>query len=187
MDIARAARILGVEAGASRVELERAYRRRASESHPDRFAGESAERVAAASAEFQSVGEAFATLSAAPVPLPLAPVLPLFSRTFVIAWMAVLALGVVLAITGGPTPFGTVENIVRTMLIAGGLVGYVVRGHRAFFAIALVALAATALFTLTHATFGALLALLVIEPSAIALLIAGRRVERRVERQRERS
>ena len=182
MDITEAARILGVRADATRAELERAYRKRASESHPDRFAGESAERVAAASAEFLSVGQAFATLTAAAVPLRLAPVLPLLPRAVVIAWMAVLALGVALAITGGPTPFGPVENIVRTALVVVGLVGYVLTGRRPFFVIAIVALVATALFTLTHASFGALLALLVIQPSAIALLIAGRRVENQRER-----
>ena len=177
MDIPEAARVLGVATDASRAELERAYRRRASESHPDRFAGESAERVAAASTEFLRVGEAFATLTAAPVPLRLAPVQPLLPRGVVIAWMAVLALGVALSITGGPTPFGAVENLVRTGVVVVGLIGYVVAGRRAFFLTAIVALAATALFTLTHATFGALLALLVVEPAAIALLIAGRRVE----------
>lgn len=177
MDTTEAARVLGVATDASRVELERAYRRRASESHPDRFAGESSERVSAASDEFTRVGEAFAVLSAASVPLGLARPPVLWSRTVVIAWMAVLALGVALAISGGPTPFGVVENVVRTALAAVGLVGYVASGRRAFFVIALVALVATALFTLTHATFGALLALLVVEPAAIALLIAGRRVE----------
>lgn len=178
MDITEAARILGVAASAPRSEVERAYRRRAAESHPDRFAGESAERVARASTEFMSVGEAFAVLSARSVTSAYVPTVVPFSRGYVYAWLAVLGVGIALSFSGGPAPFGAVENIVRTAVVAAGLVGYVLTGRRPYFFIALVALAATALFTLTHASFGALLALLVVEPAAIALLIAGRRRER---------
>jgi len=178
VDLTEAARVLGVAASAPRSDVERAYRRRAAETHPDRFAGESAERVAAASTEFLLVGEAFAVLTAPRVTSAYVPTVVPFARGFLYAWLAVLAVGIALSFSGGPSPFGAVENLVRTALVAVGLVGYALTGRRPYSVLALVALIATALFTVTHASFGALLALLVVEPAAIALLIAGRRRER---------
>ena len=63
MTPAEASRILGCVEGAPRSDVDRAYRLRARESHPDRFVGQSQERIDAAAAEFARIGQAYAVLS----------------------------------------------------------------------------------------------------------------------------
>lgn len=63
MTPAEAAAILRVPTGASAEQVERAYRARARESHPDRFAGASERVVAAAEAQFVLVGQARSVLA----------------------------------------------------------------------------------------------------------------------------
>jgi ABC-type uncharacterized transport system permease subunit len=184
MTPAEAARILGVAPDASKLDVERAYRVRARESHPDRRGGANAEAIAAATAEFARVGEAFAVLSAPRVVMTLASVPP-FSRPVIAGWFAVLALATALLVTGGAAPFGTLELIARVGVLVSCAVGYSVTGRSGFFVIGVAAFVVTAAFTAVAASFGSLLALFVVVPAVIALAVTGRR--RAALRQRERS
>ena len=174
-----AAALLRCTVSSSRADIERAYRTRARETHPDRFAGQSTESIARAAAEFSRVADAYAVLIAAPVvsqsdrPAVVAP--PPYPRAYVLGWTAVLALGIFLSVTGDARLLGDIELYIRLAALVVGLVGYAFTGRRAFRVLAIIALAVTVAFTLAAAGFGTLLALLVIGPSALALLLAGRR------------
>jgi len=182
MTPAEASRILGCVEGAPRTEVDRAYRLRARESHPDRFVGQSQERIDAAAADFARIGQAYAVLSTTSAvtlqPLAAQP----YPRAVVIGWSAVLALGCYLSFTGDARLFGDIEFALRLAALAVGLVGYAFTGRRVFFVVSAIALAITIVSTLAAASFGSLLALFVLAPSALALLSAGRRAASAVAR-----
>ena len=166
-----AASVLGIAPWATRDEVEAAYARRARESHPDRFAGESAERVAAASREFIAVTDARAILlrnqRVVGPPTPRRPP----TRAALRVWTALLLPGVLLELTGGGLPF-------PALLIVFPLVGLVAwlaatGSHRAFVLTALTFIA-LAILTVTQPNLGALLALLALQVPTMAVLILRR-------------
>ena len=179
MTRAEAAALLGCTVDASRADIERAYRTRARETHPDRFVGQTSESIARAAAEFSRVADAYAILIAAPGvspgERPAAVAQPPLPRAYVLGWSAVLALGIFLSVTGDARLLGDIELYARLAALAVGLVGYAFTGRRAYRIVAIIALGVTIAFTLAAAGFGTLLALLVVAPSALALLLAGRR------------
>jgi len=167
-----AARVLGIAPWATRDEVEAAYARRARESHPDRFAGESAERLAAASSEFIRVVDARAVLLAnqrvVGPPTPRRPP----TRTTLRVWTALLLPGVLLELSGGGLPFPAV-------LVVFPLVGFAawlaVTGSHSAFVLTALTFIALAILTVTQPNLGGLLALGALQVPTMALLILRRR------------
>jgi|GEM_PF-831634 len=189
-----AAAILDVSVDAEKPELEKAYRSVARTTHPDRFVGADAATTARASAKFARATQAYAILierasfraadaassragsrtfaygsTAATV-----RAIPM-SRTVMIGWIAVLALAVVLAITGGAAPLGVGEVSLRMALIVFLLISFARTGRRVFFVGFAPLAVLTAVFTFFAASFWSLVALMIFLAPVIALASAGRR------------
>lgn len=185
MSVELAASILGVPVTVTQAELEVAYRRRARESHPDRFADASAERRARATAEFAAVADAFAVLSARPAVPPGRTAAPVYSQPVrpietpvVIVWCVLLAVGFALTLVGGPAPFGEVERAVRGLVEALAVAIFAFTSRRALLIIGVVLLAVMVVLTLIGPSFGSLIALLATLPASLALIVAGQRRQR---------
>ena len=186
MGVELAASILGVPVSVSRADLEVAYRRRARESHPDRFVDASAKRQAQANAEFAAVAEAFAVLSARPevpvgrsaAPVYAQPQRPI-ERPIVIVWCVLLAVGFALTLIGGPAPLGDFERLVRGFAEAAALVAFAFTSRKPFLVVGVALLAVIIVLTFVGPTFGSLIALLATLPASLALVAVGQRREPR--------
>jgi len=166
-----AARVLGISPWATAPEVEAAYARRARESHPDRFAGESAERLAAASSEFIQVVDARAILLAnqrvVGPPTPRRPP----TRAALRVWTALLLPGALLELTGAGLPFPALLITIPLVGLAAWLAA--TGSHRAFVLTALT-FVALAILTVTQPNIGGLLALGALQVPTMAILILRR-------------
>ncbi|MBU1586690.1 MAG: J domain-containing protein [Actinobacteria bacterium] len=171
MTLDEAARILGVEVGASPERVQRAFRVAARSSHPD---------AGGADARFIELTAARDALLAAPpvVVIRTAPAArwswPLFWT-----WTALLALAIFLSTYLAPLPFTIVEPLVRFPLLALGLVGYALTGRTPLLVVGLVALGATAVLGVLFATIGVLVGLLLLVAVVFGLVTLGQGVARR--------
>ena len=163
-----AARILGVEVGAGRDAVLRAYRVRARSSHPDAGGvGDSFVRLTAAR-------DALLALPvAAPVTVPRPAPAARRSWPLFAAWTGLLLLAIFLCAYLAPLPFTVAEPLARFPLLVGGLLGYALTGRRPFLVLGLVALAATALVGILFTTLGALVGLLLMVGAVFGLVTMG--------------
>lgn len=161
----RAAELLGVPFDATPADIERAFVRRARETHPDAGGSASAFRE---------------TIEARDVLLRLMPATML--RTdgpqrqgplLLAAWVAILLIAAFLSIYGVAHPFGLVEPLVRWAVLIGAALAYGVTGRRVWLVIAVIAIAATVVLTITNVSFGGLIAPLLISPAMLGLSLSG--------------
>jgi hypothetical protein len=188
-----AAAILGIGIDADKTELEKAYRLLARATHPDRFVGADATATAEAASKFAQATQAHAILSdriavranggahirshsrAGTVTVAATTESIPMSGSVMAGWIAVLALAVVLSVTGGAAPLGPLEVSIRMALVVYFAISFALTGKRFFF-VGLTALAAiTALLTFFSASFWSLVALMTFLAPVIALALAGRR------------
>jgi hypothetical protein len=165
-----AARLLGVEPGASAAEVERAYRRKAHAVHPDAAGGPDDAFISLTRARD-------ILLAVPPLPAPVAPSRP--SRALFVTWIVVLLLAIFVSASMAPQPFTIAEPIARYTVLVAAFAGYALTGRRLFLVVALVALAATALIAVTFTTFGTLVGLLMMVAPVYGLLLMGQRTGRR--------
>lgn len=178
MTVDEAARILGVEPGASADEVQRAYRLRARSSHPD--GGGADERFI----ELVTARDALLAApqrASSPVEVPLPPRRPIarWSWPLFWTWTALLALAIFLCAYLAPLPFTVAEPVVRFPLLAAGLLGYALTGRRGLLILGLVALGATAALGLVFTTIGILIGLLLMVPAVFGLVTLGQGTARR--------
>jgi len=176
MTPAEAAAILGVAPDASEHELERAYRARARELHPDRLAGASADRLADASHRFALLGEAHDVLRREiPVVATIEPEGPPRSpRWLIIGWLAVLAVAGVISYFGGALPYSTGDVVLRLLPLAASATAFALTGQRVYYAVTVALLAASVLVTLALASFGSLIAFGLLVVPVVGLIVIGR-------------
>jgi hypothetical protein len=183
MSPAEAATVLGVAVGCTPAEVVAAFKRRARQTHPDRFAGASAEELASAAAEFTRITAARDVLLAAPRidPTPLdwtARVSrPLRRhRTAVIAWTAVMLLAIFISTFDAALPLSAADPIIRFGLLAVASVGFALTGRRILLTLTIVAMIATAVVTVVFTSFGSLLGLFLLVVPVAALVTIGWRL-----------
>ncbi|MGL4340614.1 MAG: DnaJ domain-containing protein [Rhodoglobus sp.] len=191
----QAANILGVSMDASLADIERAYRRRARATHPDRFVSASAQRSRQASGDFMSAAKARTVLtaravltsqragSAIPTELPNAPLenVPLRPRSprLLVTWAALALLAIFVSVYGGAVPWTPVEPVLRYTTMFFALIIFAVTGKTVWLVIAVSVIAATAVITVVATTFGALLGLLLLVAPVFGLIMIGRDVAAR--------
>lgn len=161
----RAAAILGIAVDAQPDEVERAFVRRARETHPD--AGGSA-------TAFREAVEARDTLLQYPFGQQLRTDGPQRQGPLLLAaWVAILLIAAFLSIYGVDHPFGLVEPFVRWAVLIGAALAYGLTGNRGWLVLAVVAIVATVVLTVLNASFGGLIALLLISPAMLGLALSG--------------
>ena len=161
----RAAQILGVKVDATHEEVERAFLRKARETHPD--AGGSA-------TAFREATEARDTmLRVVPYPLVDRSGPQRQGPLLLASWVAILLIAAFLSIYGVEHPFGWLEPIVRWAVLIGAALAWGVTGRRGWLVLAIVAIAATAVMTIVFTSFGGLIALLLISPAMLGLGVSG--------------
>jgi len=169
-----AARILGVEPGASREAVQRAYRLRARSSHPD--AGGAAETFSLLT-EARDALLAVIPVAPASQPPSAAPPRPApaarWSWPLFATWTGLLAVGIFLCAYLAPLPFTVIEPLVRFPLLVVGLLGYALTGRTGFLVLGLIALAATALIGVVFTTLGVLVGLLLLVAVVFGLVTMG--------------
>jgi len=209
-----AAAILGIGIDADKTELEKAYRVLARETHPDRFVGADATATAQAASKFARATQAHAILSdriavrangatnlrsqsrtgtgagtetgRVTVAGAATELIPM-SRSVMAGWISVLALAVVLSVTGGAAPLGPLEVAIRMAVTVYFAISFALNGKRFFFVGLTVLAALTALLTFFAASFWSLVALMIFLVPVIALAGAGRRRAALVESWQARS
>ncbi|MCU1542371.1 MAG: hypothetical protein JWM50_236 [Microbacteriaceae bacterium] len=175
-----AAAILDVGLDATTSDVERAYRRLARAVHPDRLAGASRERVAAAGAEFARVTLARDVMARQvgqrPVATSYATEQPRrTSRWIVLGWLAVLFVAGVISFYGGAFPYWAGDILLRLIPLAAVATAFALSGRRAFYTATIALLAVSVLVTLLFATFGSLVALALLLVPVIGLVVQGRK------------
>lgn len=186
----RAAQILQVGVGAPPAEIEKAFARRARQTHPDLFAGESDAERAARAAAFADltlardtlVRRAAAIRAAAEaaggfVVREVGPPPP--GRWLLGAWIGLLVLSAFLSIYGAPHPFTVAEPLARWVVLSAALVGFGLTGRRPLLVLAVVAIIATVVLTVVFTSLGGLLGLLGLLVPVLGLVQAGLALERR--------
>jgi DnaJ domain len=186
-----AAALLGVGLDASAADIESAYRRRSRSTHPDRFVGASKTRSQQAAREFIGVAEARTVMMARretaavgetvfdepAMQFPVETSLPRpRSRLLLVTWAAVALVAIFISIYGGAPPWSLWEPALRYGLVFVALIAFAVTGRTPWLVIALVALAATAIITVTATTLGALLGLFLMVAPVYGLVTIGRDV-----------
>lgn len=177
-----AAQTLGIDPGASRQQIDRAYRRVAREWHPDRHSDAPMREQVKAQAEFVRAGEARAVmlaLTAEPVGVadaaasgPRRP--PKTSWPLLATWVVVLFLAIAVSTVGSSLPLTIWEPVVRFGLMTIAAVGFALTGSRVFLVLLGISIAATAVITIVFTTFGSLLGMLLLAAPLYGLYIAGR-------------
>lgn len=189
MDPDAAAALLGVPADAAPVDVERAWRRRSRDSHPDRFSD--ATQKAEAAEEFIRMTRARDILLARRMPTSAAVdaespeewVIVHRPRWRLIAlWAALALVGIFVATFGEPLPFTVADPILRYGLLVAGLVAYAATGRTPFLVLIVIAVAATALHAVLFTTFGTLLGMFLLGAPVIALVTIGHQVATRGQR-----
>jgi len=177
-----AAQTLGVELGASRQQIERAYRRLARQWHPDRHSDAAMREQAKAQAEFVRAGEArnvLLALLAAPDSVADAaasgPRRPQkTSWPLVVTWVVVMLLAIAVSTVGAALPLTIWEPVVRFGLMVVASVGFALTGSRVLLVLLIISIAATAVMTIVFTTFGSLLGMLLLAAPLYGLYAAGR-------------
>jgi DnaJ domain len=179
VDSATAASLLGVPLDASRADIERAFRRRARQEHPD-VAGETTEFAAvtqardvllraqarqAPSAEPQ--GARHRVASAPRRGFELHPVA-------LASLSGLLILGCVVEGIASTSPYAPIEPVLRSLFLVGSVVGYAVTRRRVFGVASAIAIVLTAAATIAWISFGALLGGAIMVPAVVLLMLHGR-------------
>jgi hypothetical protein len=187
MTVTEAAELLGVRDGATREEIEDAFLRLARLSHPDRFAGATADESAAAAAEFIRISDARDLLlraaaeraaRAARVTAPLVydvdprPVRRPPGRSTVI-WTSLLIVVSGLCFLGGSLPLSPWNLVLLVPLDCFAIV-YARTGRRGALVGTLLFAAFNAVVAVALASFGSLVALELLLAPVIALVVIGR-------------
>ena len=170
MTLDEAAAVLGIAPGASRAEIDAAFRRAARASHPD-LVGESG--------AFLRATEARDLLVLTPPPVVTEPVVRreiALSKPLFITWIALLVFAIAVSVGGSDIPLTPLDPILRFGALAIGSVGYALTGRRGFLVLSLIAIAATAVVTLLFTTFGALVGMLLLAAPLYGLLITRARL-----------
>ena len=168
-----AARILGVEVGASREAVQRAYRLRARSSHPDAGGAAESFRLFTEARDALLDASSGPPASVPPAARPSPPRVTRWSWPLFATWTALLAVAIFLCAYLAPLPFTALEPLVRFPLLAVGLLGYALTGRTALLVLALVALAATAVIGVLFTTLGVLVGLLLLVPVVFGLVTMG--------------
>ncbi len=173
-----AAAILGVAAGASRKQVEQAYRRLARESHPDRMAGAALRDQALAQAKFVKATEArtvlFRGLALAEAEEAVPRLPPKHNWPLLAAWVAVFAVATTVSVVGSSLPLTVWEPTVRFGLMGVSAVTFALTGARIWLVLLCAAIAATAVTTIAFTTFGALLGMFLLAAPLYGFFAAGR-------------
>lgn len=170
-----AARLLGVDAGASADQVKVAFRAKARTAHPDAAGG--------ASDAFIRLTQARDILLLAPPPptityVPAAAVPRRWSWRLFATWVGLLVLGLAVNVSGSDLHLTIAEPIVRSLLVVGGFVGYALTARRLWLVLGLIGIGATAIVALLFTTLGALVGLLLMFAPMYGLLLMGQTAAR---------
>ncbi len=173
-----AAAVLGVAAGASRKQIDLAYRRLARESHPDRMAGAALREQALAQALFVRATEArtvlFRGLALLEAEASVSRLPPKHNWPLLAAWVAVFIVATTVSVVGSTLPLSVWEPVFRFGLMGVSAVAFALTGARVWLVLLGVAIAATAVITIAFTTFGALLGMFLLAAPLYGLFAAGR-------------
>ena len=173
-----AAAELGVPVGASRQQIERAYRRLARASHPQPRARAAMREQALAQARFVRATEArnvlLVALTATDAAASATRLPPKHNWLLLGTWVALMLLAIAVSVVGSPLPLTIWEPTLRFSLMVVSAVGFALSGARVWLVLLGVAIAATALTTIVFTTFGALLGMLLLAAPLYGLFVAGR-------------
>lgn len=173
-----AAAVLGVAVGASRQQVERAFRRIARESHPDRLSGVALRERALAEARFVEATKArnvLLAVIATPRAAASGPRRPLKHNWVLIGtWVALMLLAIAVSVVGSSLPLTVWEPALRFGLMLVSAVGFALTGARLWLILVAVSIAATAITTIGFTTFGSLLGMLLLAAPLYGLYVEGR-------------
>ena len=175
MTLEDAAAALRISVDATESEIQRAFKLRARDSHPDLVGGFSPERGARSAEDFIRITAARDTLlkarrlsTAAAQAAPESTARPRHRRISwqaMAAWLSVVIVAAFVSIGGAELPF-TVLTV--------GLVGFALTGKQVYFVLIALAIVVTAVLAIIFTTLGALLGMFILSAPVIGLVLAGR-------------
>ncbi len=179
-----AAAALGISVDATDSEIQRAFKLRARDSHPDLVGGPLPERGARSAEDFIRITAARDTLlqarhssTAAAQAVHESTGRPRHRRISwqaMAAWLSVVVVAAFVSIGGAELPFTVAEPLVRFAVLTLGLVGFAITGKRVYFVLIALAIIVTAVLAITFTTLGALLGMFILSAPVIGLVLAGR-------------
>ena len=174
-----AAAILHVRVTASEHDVERAFRARARELHPDRLAGASEDLIAEASQRFAVLAEAHEVMQREIAERPVIATIepdgpPRSPRWTIVGWLGVMLVAGLVSFFGGAIPYSTGDVLLRLLPLAAAATAFALTGRRVYYALTIALLAASLLVTLALASFGSLVALALLLAPVVGLLVVGR-------------
>ncbi|MCY7412952.1 MAG: J domain-containing protein [Salinibacterium sp.] len=184
MTLEDAAAALGVALDATESDIQRAFKLRARDSHPDRFSGASPERAARAAEDFIRITAARdRLLQARRSSTPATPgareytASPRYRRISwqgLAAWLGIVVVAAFVSIVGAELPFTVAEPLVRFAALTVGLLGFALTGKQGYFVLIVLAILVTAVLAIAFTTLGALLGMFILSAPVIGLVLAGR-------------
>jgi hypothetical protein len=183
----RAADLLGVADGATAVDIEHAFARRARATHPDvaPVIGDAADAAAAFREAMEARDVLLARLrsvtaphdgvrppvfvapySSEPMRRPHGPALTAF-------WMLLVVIGASLSIYDAEAPLTIAEPIARWVLLGAALLGYSLTGRTPLLVAAVVLIVLSAVWMVVVTTIGTMLGMFITLPAAFGLLTSG--------------
>jgi hypothetical protein len=175
-----AAAELGVSVDATAADIQRAYKARARDSHPDRFAGADSHVARRAADDFIRITAARDTLLATRRATErVHPSRPSARHRRITgqglaAWLSIVAVAAFVSIAGADLPFTVAEPLVRFAVLTIGLVGFALTGKTAYFVLIALAIVVTAVLAIAFTTLGALLGMFLVSAPVIGLVLSGR-------------
>ena len=184
MTLEDAAAALRISVDATESEIQRAFKLRARDSHPDLVGGFSPERGARSAEDFIRITAARDTLlkarrlsTAAAQAAPESTARPRHRRISwqaMAAWLSVVIVAAFVSIGGAELPFTVAEPLVRFTVLTVGLVGFALTGKQVYFVLIALAIVVTAVLAIIFTTLGALLGMFILSAPVIGLVLAGR-------------
>ena len=163
--------VLGVAVGATTAEIEAAYLRMARQTHPDRLGAAEQQQLAAAAAEFVRVSDARLVLlqvRSGVLAAAAAATQPPRSPWPLRIWVALLLPGIITTVGGAGVAY---PFALAVLPLAAAVVALATTGRRWLFSLTVVLGLAFAAITVVNASFGALLALGLLQVPVMAILI----------------
>jgi len=184
MTLEDAAAALGISTDATDSEIQRAFKLRARDSHPDLVGSTAPGRGARSAEDFIRITEARDMLlqtrrQSAPAAQAAReftehPRYRRISWQGLAGWLSIVVVAAFVSIGGAELPFTVAEPLVRFAVLTFGLVGFALTGKQVYFVLIALAIVVTAVLAIAFTTLGALLGMFILAAPVIGLVLAGR-------------
>jgi len=184
MTLEDAAAALGIAVDATESEIQRAFKLRARDSHPDLDGSAAPGRGARSAEDFIRITAArdmllqarrqSTTVAQAAREYTVHPRYRRISWQGLAGWLSVVVVAAFVSIGGAELPFTVAEPLVRFAVLTLGLVGFALTGKQVYFVFIALAIVVTAVLAIAFTTLGALLGMFILAAPVIGLVLAGR-------------